>query len=87
MTRDEYAEIIANKLVGVDLDDGLAIIEDAQSVLEKSNLTREQERLFWESLQERCSSIVFVMEKQDSTAINAIILAIQTAVSNKAKQK
>lgn len=85
MTIDQYVEVIADKLRAARTrESGLAILQEAESTLDKSKLSDSDKRYFWDELLSNYSTVI-VVEKQDNTALNAVIAAIQAAISDKKK--
>ena len=85
MTIDEYVKKIAKQIgQSSSKEEALEIIEKAQRVIEKSDISESSKKRFWVDLYESMGGdLTATCESQDSAALSAIISAAKAAIAQR----
>lgn len=85
MITNEYVKKIAEEITTCSSEqEALAIVEKAQRVIDRSNISTSSKKQFWIDLYEELGGdLSWVLESQDSSALSAIIDAAKAAIANR----
>lgn len=88
MTLYEYLKEVENKIYKAgSCQSAIQIVEEAQNVLTKSNISSQSQKQFWIDLYEKLGGDLNVaLEKQGGDALSNIIAAAKQVIAEKAKK-
>lgn len=88
MTLYEYLKEVENKIYKAgSRQSAIQIVEEAQNVLTKSNISSQSQKQFWIDLYEKLGGDLNVaLEKQGGDALSNIIAAAKQVIAEKAKK-
>jgi hypothetical protein len=88
VTVDEYVKKIAEQITqSSSEEEALEVVEKAQRVIEKSDISNSSKKRFWVDLYESMGGdLTYTSESQDSAALSAIIDAAKAAIAQRVKK-
>lgn len=88
MTVDDYVKKISEQIGQSSSEvEAVAIVEKAQRVIDKSDISESSKKRFWVELYDELGGdLSYVSESQDSSALSAIINAAKAAIAQRVKK-